>query len=213
MVRKGMQRGLRSEIDANVDRFFDLYADNAHRHGTPPFPKKYFVALQQAFGDACQILTVVSAEGRPVSGVLSFYFRDEVLPYYAGDVPEARDLAANDFKYWELMRRACERGCRVYDYGRSKRGTGSFDFKIHWGFEPQPLHYEYKLFKRDQVPQNNPSNPKYQADDSPLAPFAAPDRECARAVDRAQPGIVRAMTPTQKLLGAGHIARWFSNGF
>ena len=61
------------------------------------------------------------------------------------------------------MRRACERGCRVYDYGRSKRDTGSFDFKIHWGFEPQPLHYEYKLFKRDQVPQNNPSNPKYQA--------------------------------------------------
>jgi len=163
MVRKGMQRGLRSEIDANVDRFFDLYADNAHRHGTPPFPKKYFVALQQAFGDACQILTVVSAEGRPVSGVLSFYFRDEVLPYYAGDVTEARDLAANDFKYWELMRRACERGCRVYDYGRSKRDTGSFDFKIHWGFEPQPLHYEYKLFKRDQLPQNNPSNPKYQA--------------------------------------------------
>ena len=163
MVRKGIQRGLKGEINANVDRFFDLYADNAHRHGTPPFPKKYFVALQQTFGDACEVLTVVSAQGRPVSGVMSFYFRDEVLPYYAGDVPEARDLAANDFKYWELMRRACERGCRVYDYGRSKRDTGSFDFKTHWGFEPQPLHYEYKLFKRDQVPQNNPSNPKYQA--------------------------------------------------
>ena len=117
----------------------------------------------QAFGDACEVLTVVSADGRPVCGVLSFYFRDEVLPYYAGDVPEARDLAANDFKYWELMRRACERGCRVFDYGRCKRGTGSFDFKKNWGFEPQPLHYEYRLFKRDQVPQNNPSNPKYQA--------------------------------------------------
>ena len=67
--------------------------------------------------------------GRPVSSVLSFYFRDEVLPYYAGDVPEARELAANDFKYWELMRRACERGCEVFDYGRSKRGAGSFAFK------------------------------------------------------------------------------------
>ena len=41
---------------------------------------------------------------------MSFYFRDEVLPYYAGDAEAARDLAANDFKYWELMRRACERG-------------------------------------------------------------------------------------------------------
>ena len=76
--------------------------------------------------------------------MLIFYFRDEVLPYYAGDDVAARDLAANDFKYWELMRRACERGLRVFDYGRSKHGTGSFDFKKNWGFEPTPLHYEYQ---------------------------------------------------------------------
>jgi FemAB-related protein (PEP-CTERM system-associated) len=163
MVRKGIQRGLTSEIDAGVDRFFDLYADNAHRHGTPPFPKRYFESLQRAFGDECEVMTVVSAQGRPVSGVLSFYFRDEVLPYYAGDVVDGRELAANDFKYWELMRRACVRGCRVFDYGRSKRGAGSFDFKKNWGFEPQPLHYEYKLFKGSGIPQNNPSNPKYRA--------------------------------------------------
>ncbi len=163
MVRKSIERGLISEIDSSVNRFFDLYADNAHRHGTPPFPRRYFEALQRAFGDACEVMTVVTPAGRPVSSVLSFYFRDEVLPYYAGDVPEARELAANDFKYWELMRRACERGCRVFDYGRSKRGAGSFAFKKNWGFEPQPLHYEYKLFKGKSIPQNNPSNPKYRA--------------------------------------------------
>ena len=37
MVRKGIKHGLRSEIDPSVDRFFALYADNMHRHGTPPF--------------------------------------------------------------------------------------------------------------------------------------------------------------------------------
>ncbi len=163
MVRKGIQRGLTSEIDSGVDRFFDLYADNAHRHGTPPFPKRYFEALQLAFGDACEVLTVVNAQGRPVSGVLSFYFRDEVLPYYAGDVPAARELAANDFKYWELMRRASERGCRIFDYGRSKLGAGSYDFKKNWGFEPQPLHYEFRLLKNSAIPQNNPANPRYRA--------------------------------------------------
>ena len=188
---EGHAAGLASEIDADVDRFFDLYADNAHRHGTPPFPKKYFESLQQAFGDACEVMTVVSAEGRPVSGVLSFYFRDEVLPYYAGDVAEARELAANDFKYWELMRRACERGCRTYDYGRSKRGTGSFDFKTNWGFEPQPLHYEYKLLKREAVPQNNPSNPKYQALIRLWRRLPRPCRQCAWAIYCSQSGIER----------------------
>lgn len=163
MVRKGMQRNLASAIDATVDRFFALYADNVHRHGTPALPRRYFRTLQRVFGSDCEILTVQTPEGKPVSSVLSFYFRDEVLPYYAGDDFSARDLAANDFKYWELMRRACERGLRLFDYGRSKRGTGPFAFKKNWGFEPQPLHYEYRLYQGDKIPQNNPANPKYRA--------------------------------------------------
>jgi len=162
MVRKAIGRQLRCEIDERTDRFFALYADNQHRHGTPPQSPRYFEALREAFGDACEIAIVLSPQGKPVSGVLSFYFRDEVLPYYAGDVPEARDLAANDFKYWDLMRRACERGLKVFDYGRSKRGTGSFDFKKNWGFEPTPLNYESFLFKGDSLPQHNPANPKYR---------------------------------------------------
>jgi FemAB-related protein (PEP-CTERM system-associated) len=163
MVRKGIKYGLRSEIDASVDRFFELYSDNVHRHGTPPFPRRYFARLKDIFGESCEVMTIVDAGGNPVSGVLSFYFRDEVLPYYAGDTAAARDLAANDFKYWELMRRASERGVRIFDYGRSKRGTGSFEFKKNWGFAPAGLAYEYQLLKRSSVPENNPLNPKYRA--------------------------------------------------
>lgn len=163
MVRKGITHGLRGEIDAAPDRFFALYADNVHRHGTPPYSKRYFERLKATFGDACQVLTVLDAGGRAVSGVLSFYFRDEVLPYYAGDTARARELAANDFKYWDLMRRACERGVRVFDYGRSKRGTGSFEFKKNWGFTPAALAYEHALYTRSDIPRNNPLNPKYRA--------------------------------------------------
>ena len=163
MVRKGIKNELVSHIDPNVDRFFALYADNVLRHGTPALPKKFFQRLKEAFGDDCEVLTVTDPAGRTLSSVLSFYFRDEVLPYYAGDDLAARELAANDFKYWELMRRACERGCKVFDYGRSKIGTGPYSFKKNWGFEPQPLSYEYRLYTRDSVPQNNPMNPKYRA--------------------------------------------------
>jgi lipid II:glycine glycyltransferase (peptidoglycan interpeptide bridge formation enzyme) len=71
-------------------------------------------------------------------------------------------LAGNDFMYWELMRRACERGYRVFDFGRSKRDTGSYSFKKNWGFEPQPLFYEYQLHRKKSIPEHNPLNPKYQ---------------------------------------------------
>ena len=162
MVRKGMKNELRSEIDPGVDRFFALFAENVHRHGTPAMPKRWFQALRDTFGEDCEVLTVVGPDGRPLSSVMSFYFRGELLAYYAGDDESARHLAANDFKYWELMRRACARGITVFDYGRSKVGTGQFAFKKNWGFEATPLHYEYCLYKRDAVPQNNPNNPKYK---------------------------------------------------
>jgi FemAB-related protein (PEP-CTERM system-associated) len=161
MVRKGIKAGLASEIDDGVERFFSVFADNVHRHGTPALPKRYFALLKETFGSDCEVLSVLK-DGQVLSSVLSFYFRDEVLPYYAGDTLAARDVAANDFKYWELMRRACERGIKVFDYGRSKRGTGPFDFKKNWGFEPQPLHYEYQLHRAKAVPDHNPLNPKYQ---------------------------------------------------
>ena len=162
MVRKGIKNGLVSQIDRDVSRFFALYADNTHRHGTPAMPRRYFAALLSEFGADAEVLTVCAPDGRPLSSVLSFYFKDEVLPYYAGDDESARDLAANDFKYWELLRRAGARGLKLFDYGRSKLGTGSYAFKKNWGFEPTPLHYEYCLYKRDCVPQNNPNNAKYQ---------------------------------------------------
>lgn len=162
MVRKGIKNELVSTIDPNADRFFKLFADNVHRHGTPAMPKRYFDTLLRVFGKDCEVLTVTTADGQLLSSVLSFYFRDEVLPYYAGDDESARHLAANDFKYWELMRRSCERGIKLFDYGRSKVGTGPYAFKKNWGFEPQPLHYEYCLYKRDSIPQNNPNNAKYK---------------------------------------------------
>jgi len=108
------------------------------------------------------VLVVTGPDGALLSAVLTFYFRDQCLPYYAGDAEAARDLAANDFKYWELMRRACARGFKVFDYGRSKLGTGAYAFKKNWGFEPQPLSYEFRLFKRDSIPQNNPTTHKYR---------------------------------------------------
>lgn len=161
MVRKGIKSGLESTIDEDTGRFFSAYSASVHRLGTPVFSKQYFRLLEEVFADDCELMIIVKG-GRTISGVMSFYFRDEVLPYYGGGTSEARDVAGNDFMYWELMRRACERGYKTFDFGRSKRNSGSFDFKKNWGFEPQSLHYEYQLHRSEVVPDHNPLNPKYQ---------------------------------------------------
>lgn len=161
MVRKGIKHELHGEIDTDTGRFFDIYADSVHRLGTPVFPARYFRALREVFADDCDVLTVTH-QGQPVSSVLNFWFRDEVLPYYGGGTLQAREVAGYDFLYWDLMCRAAERGCRIFDYGRSKIDTGSYSFKKNWGFEPEPLHYEYHLVRARQMPDINPTNPKYR---------------------------------------------------
>lgn len=161
MVRKGIKAGLESVIDDRVDRLHQVYTESARNLGTPVFAKSYFSKLINVFAGDIDIVTI-TAEGRAVASVMNFYFRDEVMPYYGGGVNEARRLAANDFMYWEVMRRAVERGCRMFDFGRSKTGTGAFSFKKNWGFEPEPLVYEYMLRNIDRLPDINPTNPKYR---------------------------------------------------
>jgi FemAB-related protein (PEP-CTERM system-associated) len=161
MVRKGIQKGLVSVADHNISALHQVYAESVRNLGTPVFSRRYFRTLADTFRTRCDVVTVLH-EDRPVASVLNFYFRDEVLPYYGGGKEEARQVAGNDFMYWEVMRRAAARGCRLFDFGRSKLGTGAFAFKRNWGFEPAPLHYRYRLQPGEAIPDNNPLNPKYR---------------------------------------------------
>ncbi len=161
VVRKAIDRGLKGEIDGGLDRFFALYATSVRNLGTPVFPKRWFAELRRAFPDDSDILTITDG-GVPVSSVLNFYFRGQVLPYYGGGGLEARRVGANDFMYYDLMCRAGARGCTLFDFGRSKAGSGAFAFKRNFGFEPQALHYEYYLRRGDRLPDASPNNPKYK---------------------------------------------------
>ena len=160
MLRKAKALGLKSEVDSDIRRFYRVYSRRVRDLGTPVYPASYFRTLLEVFGPDSEVLTVVR-RGRPLSSVIAFHWRDEVLPYYGGGLEEARHCAANDFMYWEVMRRACERGARVFDFGRSKIGTGAFAYKRIWGFEPEPLHHEYLLLRTREMPNLNPLNPKY----------------------------------------------------
>lgn len=162
MVRKGIAAGLVSEEDSGCKRFYRVYAESVRNLGTPVFSRRYLEILQDEFGTDCRVLMIRDGD-EDVAGVMSFYFRDEVLPYYGGSIARARSIkGCNDFMYWELMRRSVDEGLTTYDFGRSKLGTGPFKFKKHWGFNPEPLPYEYFLVGADEVPDVNPNNPKYR---------------------------------------------------
>jgi len=160
VVRKALEAGFTVTIDETADTFFRLYARTMRNYGTPALPLRFFANVQAAFGSQCEILTV-HREGRPMSSVLSYFHGDRVLPYYTGSAAEARTNGASDYMYWSLMQRARARGCQTFDFGRSKVGTGPYHFKRNWGFAPRPVTHQYRLLDRSDLPQINPTNPRY----------------------------------------------------
>jgi FemAB-related protein (PEP-CTERM system-associated) len=162
VVRKALEnKDLTVETDGDVARCYAIYCESVRNLGTPVFARALFeLGLSEFPGDA-EIVTVLH-RGEPVTSCLSFFFRDEVLPYFAGGTPATRGLGAYDLMYYTIMNRAAARGARLFDFGRSKAETGAFAFKKNWGFEPEFLNYEYQLAPGTSVPENNPMNPKYR---------------------------------------------------
>jgi FemAB-related protein (PEP-CTERM system-associated) len=152
---------LRSQLDDGIEQFYHIYAESVRNLGTPVYSLKYFTALKETFSENSDIVTVIHGK-HAVASSLNIYFRDEVMTLYVGGTAVARPLGANVFMFWEVMRRACERGYRLFDFGRSKVGTGAFTFKRNWGFEPTRLAYQYKLLEGCEIPDHNPLNPKYR---------------------------------------------------
>jgi FemAB-related protein (PEP-CTERM system-associated) len=162
MVRQGAKHGLSAREGWEFLReFYEIFLISRRHLGSPPFPLRLFESIRDHFGKQAQLLTVWHEE-RPVAGVISFYYKGQVMPYYGAAMPSAFALAANDFMYWEIMREASIAGYRSFDFGRSRVGSGSFDFKRHWGFEPQPLAYQFVLRGNNAIPNISPSNPKLQ---------------------------------------------------
>ncbi len=162
MVRQGEKHGLKALFDnGRLKEFYDVYAESVRNLGTPVFGYAYFQNLVDVFGDNCKVL-VIEHQGKVIAGVMSFFYRDQVLPYYGGALKDWMQLAPNDFMYWELMRHAAAQGYKIFDFGRSKEGTGSYNFKRHWGFEPKPLPYWCYSPKGQGIPDTSPLNPKLQ---------------------------------------------------
>lgn len=163
-IRVGYRHGLTYRVgDLELfDAFYHVYSHSVRNLGTPVFPRGLFRNLLDEFGPSCRILGVFHGE-RMVAGVMTFLFRDQVMPYYGGAVRDAFPLAANDFMYWSLMIHGMEQGYRVFDFGRSKVDTGAYHFKRHWGFEPTPLPYQYLLVRQRSIPDLSPRNPRFAA--------------------------------------------------
>ncbi len=168
ILRKGIKSGLqlyRAPRPGQIDEqefngFYELFARTQQALGTPVLPKAFFKRLIAEFGERISIFSA-TYEGKIISSLWVFFFKDTVLPYYIGYDHRYLNYAPNNWILWEAIKYSCEHGYRYYDLGRSRQGSGSFSFKKHWGIEPRPLYYQYYLNTKAEIPNISPSNPKF----------------------------------------------------
>lgn len=152
VVRKALAAGFAiDEGPQCLDRFYALYARNVHRLGTPVFPKVLFDSLSGQFKHDCLIWVIKDREGKDIAALMSFFFRDTVLPYYAGAADSSGMQHAHNYMYFMLMNRASERGAKVFDFGKSRLGSGPAAYKKNWGFEAKTLAYYSRSLKPGAV--------------------------------------------------------------
>lgn len=159
-VRKSLSTfNLTYEVNQDWELLWHLAAVNLKKLGTPTFPKKFYRAIMETMGKDVDIL-FVKYQGKAICGVMTFYFKNVCNPYFSGSLGEYNFTGANNYMYYALMCHGLTRGCTEFDFGKSRRGSGSFDFKKNMGFEPSTLPFQYIFNTQSELPTFNPSNPK-----------------------------------------------------
>lgn len=143
-IRKAEKNGLTAQVTSTpeaINCFYEVFSVNMHRLGSPVHSLRWFQALQSNYGNNLKVglvfldQTVVGAGIVLVNGVRAS------IPW-ASTVAEYNRLAPNMLLYWALLAHVTDEGCRIFDFGRSTPGEGTYRFKKQWGALPHELRWQ-----------------------------------------------------------------------
>lgn len=163
-IRKPEKQGItiRTGRHELLDHFYAVFAVNMRDLGTPVYSKKLFENVMAAFPERSWIVAAYR-DDLPVAAGFLLGFRDTMEIPWASSLRKYNRLAANMLMYWHALKLSIEEGFRVFDFGRSTPGEGTYKFKAQWGARPVSLNWEYWMPNGGPLPDISPKNGKYQA--------------------------------------------------
>jgi len=162
-IRKSVKSGLTAEFGGEnfLDEFYSVFAQNMRDLGTPVYGRPFFSEIMRAFPGEIEIC-LVRHNGKTVAAAFLNSYRGVIEPQWAASVREALALKPNMFMHWNILTHAAERGCQELDFGRSWIGTGSYDYKMQWGGQAVPLHWDCWYADENHTNGVSRKNPKLQ---------------------------------------------------
>lgn len=151
-VNKAVKLGLRvreAETAADVAQWYELYLDAMRYHAFPPRPYRFFLHLWSTLrplGQMTLLLAERDEQGakRLVAGSILLRFGQTVFYAFTGCSHEDFRFHPHDLIQLELIRDACKKGFRWYDFGEvSDRDDSLAQFKGKWGTEARQMYRYY----------------------------------------------------------------------
>ncbi|MGO9138293.1 MAG: lipid II:glycine glycyltransferase FemX [Syntrophales bacterium] len=122
--------------------FYNLYTVTRKRLGLPSQPYLFFKTLWDIFAPSGKV-TILLAEFEKsiIATHFLLQFNERVSAEAVGWDISSSKASPNHFLFWEGIKLACEKGFRVYDFGRtSPNNQPLMDFKKRWGAQIVDLH-------------------------------------------------------------------------
>lgn len=163
-IKRPLKEGMVARVGGveELDSFYHVFSVNMRDLGTPVYSKAFFRNILARFSESARICTVYDREHRPVSSGFLLGFRDTLEIPWASSLREYQNHSPNMLLYWTVLQYACEHGFKVFDFGRSSPGEGTYKFKAQWGAQPTQLYWYYWMEGRGDLPDLSPKNPKYE---------------------------------------------------
>lgn len=147
--------------DRHLPAVWRMYCTSMRRLGSLNYPFRFFRELMDRTPKG-HIVSLVSHNGRPVAGLVTFLFNGVALPYFVGADPRFNRMNVFNYVYLTAMEHAVRLGCRGFDFGRSRReNAGACAFKKHQGFRAEPLQYQTYTPPGRVPPDLTPTNPRF----------------------------------------------------
>lgn len=138
-VRRGEKEGLVVKFGReHAAAYHRVYAEHMRDLGSPAHGLRFFARLADALGDRAWI-GVAYLGSTPVAAGFAIENGTEVEISWASALRRYQRLSPNMTLYGAFIRRACERGFRVFNFGRCTAGSGTHKFKQQWGSRDEPL--------------------------------------------------------------------------
>jgi len=162
-VRKSQKAGFIAEFggDEFLEDFYRVFAINMRDLGTPVYSRSFFHEIRRVFPDDTWICRVRLGHETVAAAFLSGFRQTLEVPW-AASIHKYLPLKPNMFLYWNLLCFAGQKGCQMFDFGRSTVGSGTHKFKMQWGGEEVPMYWHYWVRGGAGLPEVNPHNPKYR---------------------------------------------------